>query len=142
MNIKLHDYQLCVIHRCRIVRWYIMSNYREFLVFKFSIAFNYLSTAFQISFVWSLLIVFAIFRVVVFSFYWYSFFALCRMLPVSLDFPLLIASSVFSYIYLYRGVFRIFIAIKTYWEQTAKELIHLPNTLNAYLQCVSWKHKA
>jgi len=42
-------------------------NYREFQVFKFSIAFNYLSNVSQSSFVWSLLIDFAIFCVVVFS---------------------------------------------------------------------------
>jgi len=41
-----------------------MSNYKEFQFFKLSIAFKYLSTVSQAIFVWSLLIVVAIFCVV------------------------------------------------------------------------------
>ena len=54
-----------------------------------------------------------------FQSYWYSFFALRPMIPVSLDCPFLIASSAFSYSYSYRTDFRMFIVKKNLLREKA-----------------------
>jgi hypothetical protein len=98
MNIQLPNHQVCVMHRWRICLWDITSSHRDFQDFKFSISINCVSGY--------VCVVLAnrccIFLCCSFQSCWYPFFILCPTLPVSLDCTFLIATSVFSYIYLYR----------------------------------------